>query len=191
MVIIDTYMKKLFKSAKGFTLIELLIVIAVIGILAAVVLAAIDPAEQLRRGRDSSRLQTIATLGHAMAAYETVQLGNISGAFTTMPAATATWMTDTIIASGDIKAAPTAPSGSSCNAPAANCQGVWGYAPNGTDFFIWTQAESNSALTKANNGVKCPAATPVAVYVYDSSKGQAGVTCVNTNTAPAAGITLH
>ncbi len=41
------------KSSKGFTLIELLIVIAVLGILAVAVLAAINPIEQINRSRDT------------------------------------------------------------------------------------------------------------------------------------------
>jgi prepilin-type N-terminal cleavage/methylation domain-containing protein len=45
----------MFKSIKklGFTMIELLIVIAVLGILAVAVLAAINPIEQINRGRDT------------------------------------------------------------------------------------------------------------------------------------------
>jgi prepilin-type N-terminal cleavage/methylation domain-containing protein len=39
--------------SKGFTLIELLIVIAVLGILAVAVLAAINPIEQINRSRDT------------------------------------------------------------------------------------------------------------------------------------------
>ncbi|HUV43045.1 MAG TPA: type II secretion system protein [Patescibacteria group bacterium] len=38
---------------RGFTMIELLIVIAVLGILAVAVLAAINPIEQINRGRDT------------------------------------------------------------------------------------------------------------------------------------------
>lgn len=41
------------RLAKGFTMIELLIVIAVLGILAVAVLAAINPIEQINRGKDT------------------------------------------------------------------------------------------------------------------------------------------
>lgn len=41
------------KRNLGFTMIELLIVIAVLGILAVAVLAAINPIEQINRGRDT------------------------------------------------------------------------------------------------------------------------------------------
>lgn len=42
------------RKNKGFTMIELLIVIAVLGILAVAVLSAINPIEQINRGRDTS-----------------------------------------------------------------------------------------------------------------------------------------
>ncbi|MCA9368873.1 MAG: type II secretion system protein [Pseudomonadales bacterium] len=41
------------KSAAGFTMIELLIVISILGILAVAVLSAINPVEQINRGRDT------------------------------------------------------------------------------------------------------------------------------------------
>jgi len=44
----------MFKGKKGFTLIELLVVIGILGILAIGILAAIDPFEQLKKGRDTN-----------------------------------------------------------------------------------------------------------------------------------------
>ncbi|MCL5433262.1 MAG: type II secretion system GspH family protein [Patescibacteria group bacterium] len=42
------------KSSKGFTLIELLVVIGILGILAAALVATIDPFEQLKKASDSN-----------------------------------------------------------------------------------------------------------------------------------------
>ena len=41
---------------KGFTLVELIIVIAIIGVLAAVLLVGINPVEQINKARDSGNL---------------------------------------------------------------------------------------------------------------------------------------
>ncbi len=53
---LNIYMKKIlstFKNTKGFTLIELLVVIGILGILAAALVATIDPFEQLKKATDS------------------------------------------------------------------------------------------------------------------------------------------
>jgi len=47
------------KSEKGFTLIELLIVIVIIGILAGVLIAVIDPTRQQNRARDANVIATM------------------------------------------------------------------------------------------------------------------------------------
>ena len=54
---------------KGFTLIELLVVIGIIGILAAGILAAIDPLEQLKKGRDSSKRSVCVEVFNALTRY--------------------------------------------------------------------------------------------------------------------------
>ena len=54
------------KNQKGFTLVELLVVIAIVGILAGVVLIAINPATLLAKARDSQRLQDMDTLNKAI-----------------------------------------------------------------------------------------------------------------------------
>jgi len=53
----------------GFTLVELLVVIAILGIVSAAVLAAINPAEHLRRARDARRKQDIAQIRGALMNY--------------------------------------------------------------------------------------------------------------------------
>lgn len=67
-------MKKITKGStlslsKGFTLIELLIVIALLGALAAGLLAAIDPFEQLKKGTDTSVRGQAETLYNSNIAY--------------------------------------------------------------------------------------------------------------------------
>lgn len=56
-------------ESRGFTLIELLIVIALIGILAVALLSAINPLEQLRKGRDSARKADASELLNAVERY--------------------------------------------------------------------------------------------------------------------------
>ncbi len=57
------------KNRKGFTLIELLIVIAIIAVLAVVVILSLNPAELLRKARDSNRLSDMATMKSAISLY--------------------------------------------------------------------------------------------------------------------------
>ena len=60
-------MKQLItRKVRGFTLIELLVVIGLIGLLAAVVLIAINPARQFALGRDSQRQSNINAILNAI-----------------------------------------------------------------------------------------------------------------------------
>lgn len=54
---------------KGFTLIELLVVISLIGVLAVAVLSAINPIEQLNKGRDAGRRADSAQIINAIDRY--------------------------------------------------------------------------------------------------------------------------
>ncbi len=56
---------------KGFTLIELLIVIAIIAILSAILIFILNPAESLKRARDSQRMADLNTLNLTTALYLT------------------------------------------------------------------------------------------------------------------------
>jgi len=64
-------LKKLFKQKKGFTLIELLVVIGILGILAAALVATIDPFEQLNKAQDANVKNTLVELVDANIRYYT------------------------------------------------------------------------------------------------------------------------
>ena len=53
-------------NRRGFTLVELLVVIAIIGILVAAVVLAINPADIMKKGRDSTRLSDLEALRKAI-----------------------------------------------------------------------------------------------------------------------------
>ncbi len=59
------------KEAKGFTLLELLIVIAILAILSVALVLILNPAETLRKSRDSQRMSDLATMKTAIGLYMT------------------------------------------------------------------------------------------------------------------------
>lgn len=184
MIIIDK-MRNYFKSllnSKGFTLIELLVVIGILGVLAAVVLTAIDPLEQFARGRDSGRLSTVDQLGHATQAYYTQN--------NAYPTANVTWMT-TLQSDGDLKNLPSNATYTANGAVNPVCgagfnQNQYCYAASATDAVIYTKVESRSNCNKANSGVACTNATQVNAWVvWNTQDGRSGL--LYQAAAPTAG----
>lgn len=84
---------------KGFTLVELLIVIAILGILAAGLLVAIDPVDKINAANDSRVQRDIASLASAAESFAVVNNGFY-------PAALAELRT-----AGEIRNIPTPPGG--------------------------------------------------------------------------------
>jgi len=65
---------------KGFTLIELLVVIAVLGILASVVLVAINPGERINEANDAGKKSDVGQVATALESYFTNNNGSYTGA---------------------------------------------------------------------------------------------------------------
>lgn len=92
---------------KGFTLIELLIVIAVIGVLATVVLIAINPLEQFARARDAGRKSGISQMAAAMQAFYTAHNATYPPT-TSIPLVAGNWIANFLVTPGEMQtAAPT------------------------------------------------------------------------------------
>ena len=163
----------------GFTLIELLVVIAVLGVLAGGILVAINPLEQLARGRDAGRKTTVQQLGNAVQSFYTSQ-----GAV--YPTQSTTWMT-TLQTAGEIKTSPTNPSGTGyttgCNT-AGVAQNGYCYQTDGIDAIVYGQAEAQGSETSAG----CTG-TQVAWVVWSSAEGKTGLACLAANVDPTVGIT--
>lgn len=102
--------------SKGFTLIELLIVIAILGVLAAGILVAIDPIDKINAANDAKVQNDVSGAGRATEAYATTHSGFYPAAL------------GDLVTSGDLKRVPVAPGGYGAyaivNVPAACTAGT-------------------------------------------------------------------
>lgn len=100
------------KFLSGFTLIELLIVIAILGILAAAVLVAVNPAKRQKQARDSARKNDIGQLATALQAYFTTPGQGLYPAGSGAPGSPGL---GSLTTSGDLKQLPTDPTDGTAN----------------------------------------------------------------------------
>jgi len=165
------------KSALGFTLIELLVVIAILGILAGSILVAVNPIEQLRKGRDAGRKTTVNQLGRAIESYYTSQNG-------TYPVADNDWMT-TLQTAGELKALPSPIEPPCENSAAVQTDIGYCYEENGTKAIVYVPAESTAERIRSN----CPEGDSVWI-VWSSTAGKTGTVCTpgKTNSYPSIDI---
>jgi len=71
------------KHSSGFTLLELVLVVAILGILAAIVIAAINPGKQLGDSRNSQRTSDVTTILNATYQYTVDNSGALPASITT------------------------------------------------------------------------------------------------------------
>lgn len=167
---------------KGFTLIELLVVIAVMGVLATIVLVAVDPAEQFNRAEDGNRKQNVNTFGNAVLQYTTARA--------TLPNPNLTeqdpWIT-ALVTNGELKQIPPA-GGTVCDTTSAGYQLGYCYNLDAVtgNYTVYTALESKAEDTDSA-GVQCATTTDISYFVYDSSTGKTCKVCGNASYLPVAG----
>ena len=76
-------MKRNFNNKSGFTLLEILLVVAAIGILAGIVIFAINPAKQLADTRNAQRKVDVNTILNALSQYAIDHNGTLPEDITT------------------------------------------------------------------------------------------------------------
>ena len=160
---------------KGFTLIELLIVMAILGVLAVVVLVAINPVQQLARTRDAGRKSGVSQIGRALEAYYTSRGG-------TYVSESTSWIGD-LVTAGEISVVPSEIVGtvSGYTACSGIVQNAWCYdaetATGGEPALVYTVLESQSETSK------CATGDPY--FVWSTADGRGGLVC--SGSAPTAG----
>ncbi len=164
---------------KGFTLIELLIVMAILGVLAVVVLVAINPVQQLARTRDAGRKSGVAQVGRSLEAFYTSHGG-------TYVAEGTTWIGE-LVTAGEISTVPSAiaygvTGETDCaGLGGVNMQNNWCYdattAAGGEPVIMYATLESQSEQSKCTSGEPW--------FAWSTADGRGGLIC--SATAPTPG----
>lgn len=163
-------MKSSHFNFKGFTLIELLVVIAVLGILASIVLVAINPFQSFQKANDGRTKQSVSQLGGALTAYYSAKQ--------LFPTADSDWMGD-LIAGGDLgDRAPEA--GATC-VPAAANDSNYCLQTGPSAAVVYARLTSDVETEKCSSG-------EVAYFLYDTTRGRSCIVCGSTAETFSPGV---
>lgn len=167
---------------QGFTLIELLIVIAILGVLAVVVLLALNPVQQLARTRDAGRISGVTQLGHALEAFGTQNSG-------TYVPESATWITS-LVTAGEIASVPGEVANTLTALCAVNVQNGYCYDASGATgtapVLVFSRLEGASNVSRCTT---INASWTQAYAAYHTGVGRGGILCGAA--APTVGGTLN
>lgn len=140
---------------KGFTLIELLIVMAILAVLAAVIMIAINPAKRQKQARDATRKSDIGQIANALKAYfATYDIYPSPSGFASVSGLTA------LRASGDLKIIPLDPVGNeyqylisgSGNGSEVAVYGQLEAPTSGSGTWVWCWRSNSVTVAEVANG---------------------------------------
>ncbi len=189
---------------RGFTLIELLIVMAILGVLAVVVLVAINPVQQLARTRDAGRKSAVTQVGRALEAFYTTHSGKYLYA-RTATAKNCDTNSDNTFSDADDWLTCLKSAGEISTEPALIKYSVAGTAVCALDTTAYPYSSEENGLCYAVNtsesravvyarlestseASKCPSGSPIPYFVWSTFDGRGGLTCTSAVTVvPAPG----
>jgi prepilin-type N-terminal cleavage/methylation domain-containing protein len=173
------------KKKEGFTLLELLIVIAIMAILAVIVILVLNPAETLKKARDTQRMSDMATLKTALGLYVTTtstprlagatsgQMGCVQNGDVNTADAKVFYSNNNVLVTADVNGG-TGTGNASSTASSANLSKTdgSGWIPVNFDSLTGGAPISNLPIDPTNSiaAVAAPASTDLVYrYVCDSS----------------------